>query len=344
MSPSLYSADGPVAVVVHGGAVSLRSADYPEGLEASQKEAVVAALQAGHAVLTQGGSSLDAVQAAVVVLEDSPLFNAGKGAVFTNEGRNELDASIMEGKGLRAGAVGGVTTVRNPVLAARAVMEKSPHVLMTGPGAEKFAAEAGLEIVDPSYFRTEERLKELEDVQRELKRDQEREGGKRDNQGATSQPSRERLALQPGDEGWPGSLGTVGAVALDRSGVIAAATSTGGLTNKRFGRIGDSPIIGAGTYADDRAGGISCTGHGEYFIRHAVAYDILARVRYQGVGLAESCREVVQGVLKDAGGRGGVIGLNPRGEVVMQYNTAGMVRGWIDAEGALHFAIYSEDR
>ncbi len=342
---SVLAADGPIAIVVHGGTVSQRPERYAEGLEEAQKEVIVAALRAGHAVLETGGSSLDAVQAAVVILEDSPLFNAGKGAVFTNERRNELDASVMEGEGLRAGAVGGVTTIRNPVLAARAVMEKSPHVLMTGAGAEKFAAKQGLEMVDPSYFGTEERLKELEEVQERLGR-QEREAGEKRNpeQGSATEQSQGGLVGELNDAGWQGSLGTVGAVALDRSGTIAAATSTGGLTNKQFGRIGDSPIIGAGTYADNRAGGISCTGHGEYFIRYAIAFDILARVRYREQALSESCREVVQEVLKEAGGRGGVIGLDPSGVVVMEHNTPGMVRGWIDTSGTLRFAVFAEPR
>ncbi|HUF60968.1 MAG TPA: isoaspartyl peptidase/L-asparaginase [Verrucomicrobiales bacterium] len=345
MTPCVLAADSPIAIVVHGGTVSQSPGDYGEELKEAQKEVIVAALRAGHAVLEEGGSSLDAVQAAVLILEDSPLFNAGKGAVFTNEGRNELDASVMEGKGLRAGAVGGVTTIRNPVLAARAVMEKSPHVLMTGAGAEKFAAEQGLELVDPAYFRTEDRLRELEQLQERLKR-QEREAEERrgEEQGSAAERTRQSPVGKREEGAAQESLGTVGAVALDRSGTIAAATSTGGLTNKRFGRIGDSPIIGAGTYADNRAGGISCTGHGEYFIRYAIAYDILARVRYREDSLSESCREVVQGVLKEAGGRGGVIGLDPSGEVVMEQNTPGMVRGCIDTGGNLRFAVFAEER
>jgi L-asparaginase / beta-aspartyl-peptidase len=310
----------PIAIVVHGGAGRLDPAAMEKFGEAAYRDTLQRAVEAGHAVLQRGGTSLDAVEAAVVVLEDSPLFNAGKGAVFTSAGGNELDASIMDGKSLQAGAVGGVKTIRNPIRGARAVMEQTPHVLLAGDGADAFAKQAGLEIVDPSYFRTEHRW---EQWQRE--RDQKPGVKPAEKKGAKLEDDR--------------FFSTVGAVALDRHGNIAAATSTGGLTNKRYGRIGDSPIVGAGTYADNRFGGISCTGHGEFFIRHVVAYDIVARVRHGRETLADAARRVVQEELQQAGGGGGIIGLDPQGNVVVEFNTPGMFRAWRDAAGKLEIHI-----
>ena len=309
----------PIAIVIHGGAGKIdRDALTPER-ERLYHSTLEQSLRAGHAILARGGSALDAVEAAIVVMEDAPVFNAGKGSVFTAEGKNELDASIMDGRALQAGAVGGVTTVKNPIRAARAVMEKSPHVLFTNKGAEKFAADHGLEIVDPKYFFTERRWKQIQKWRKQ-------------------QEAKPQAAAEPDQHA--DYFGTVGCVALDAQGNLAAGTSTGGMTGKRFGRIGDSPIIGAGTYADNRTAGISCTGHGEYFIRHAVAHDIPARMAYKQESLAKAARDVVQTVLKPAGGSGGIIGIDADGNVVMEFNTPAMSRGYIDRDGKTKTAIF----
>ena len=309
----------PIAIVIHGGAGKIdRDALTPER-ERLYHSTLEQSLRAGHAILARGGSALDAVEAAIVVMEDAPVFNAGKGSVFTAEGKNELDASIMDGRALQAGAVGGVTTVKNPIRAARAVMEKSPHVLFTNKGAEKFAADHGLEIVDPKYFFTERRWKQIQKWRKQ-------------------QEAKPQASAEPDQHA--DYFGTVGCVALDAQGNLATGTSTGGMTGKRFGRIGDSPIIGAGTYADNRTAGISCTGHGEYFIRHAVAHDIPARMAYKQESLAKAARDVVQTVLKPAGGSGGIIGIDAHGNVVMEFNTPAMSRGYIDRDGKTNTAIF----
>ena len=309
----------PIAIVIHGGAGKIdRDALTPER-ERLYHSTLEQSLRAGHAILARGGSALDAIEAAIVVMEDAPVFNAGKGSVFTAEGKNELDASIMDGRALQAGAVGGVTTVKNPIRAARAVMEKSPHVLFTNKGAEKFAADHGLEIVDPKYFFTERRWKQIQKWRKQ-------------------QEAKQQAAAEP--DRHADYFGTVGCIALDAQGNLAAGTSTGGMTGKRFGRIGDSPIIGAGTYADNRTSGISCTGHGEYFIRHAVAHDIPARMAYKQESLAKAARDVVQTVLKPAGGSGGIIGIDAHGNVVMEFNTPAMSRGYIDRDGKTKTAIF----
>ena len=311
----------PIAIVVHGGAGRIdRDALTPER-ERLYHATLEQSLRAGHTVLKRGGSALDAVEAAIVIMEDASVFNAGKGAVFTAEGKNELDASIMDGRALQAGAVGGVTTVKNPIRAARAVMEKSPHVLLTNQGAEKFASDNGLEIVDPKYFFTERRWKQIQKWRKQ-------------------QESKAKPQATVETDRHTDYFGTVGCVALDAKGNIAAGTSTGGMTGKRFGRIGDSPIIGAGTYADNRTAGISCTGHGEYFIRHAVAYDISARIAYIKESLSKAATDVVHTVLKRAGGSGGIIGIDSQGNVVMEFNTNAMTRGSIDTTGKLKTAIF----
>jgi beta-aspartyl-peptidase (threonine type) len=286
-------------------------------VEAEYRAKLSEALEVGFAVLDGGGSSLDAVEQTLRLLEDSPLFNAGKGAVFTAEGRNELDASIMDGATMEAGAVAGVTTLKHPISAARAVLEQSPHVLLAGPGAELFARERGLEEVSADYFYTERRWQALEKRRaKEAESDRDAAGGEK--------------------------FGTVGAVALDRSGSIAAGTTTGGMTFKKHGRIGDSPIIGAGTYANDSCG-VSATGHGEFFIRYAVAHDICARVAYRGITVAEAAEEVVMQVLVDAGGSGGVVALDADGQPSMVFNSEGMYRGWISAAGEPRVAIYRDE-
>lgn len=311
------SAVRPV-LVIHGGA-----GVKPEKLSAEREKQCRAgleeALRAGYEILDRGGTSLDAVEAAVRVLEDSPYFNAGKGAVFTRDGRNELDAAIMDGKDRRAGAVAGVSRIKNPISAARAVMEKSKHVLLVGEGADRFAAEAGLEMVSPVYFWTPYRWKELEE---ELHKE-----SKSEKHGALS---------PPGD----GHFGTVGAVALDRHGNLAAATSTGGMTAKRPGRIGDSPVIGAGTYADDLCA-VSGTGHGEVFIRFAVAHDLAARMRYKGESLREAADEVLRQLPEEKDGAGGLIALDRAGNYAMPFNTKGMFRGYI-TDGAPHVAVFDK--
>lgn len=312
----------PIALVIHGGAGTLRRENMTAEKEREYVQALEQALKAGFAVLQKGSSSVDAVEAAIRLLEDNPLFNAGKGAVFTHDGRNELDASIMDGKTKKAGAVAAVTIVKNPISAARAVMEKSPHVMMTGKGAELFASEQGLEIVDPSYFWTELRWKQLQQMLME--------------EAATpSKKNSWNTMLSENHE-----FGTVGATALDRGGNLAAGTSTGGMTNKRFGRVGDSPIIGAGTYADNESCAVSATGHGEYFIRYAVAHDVGALMKYKGLSVQEAADTVVQKTLKGAGGEGGLIALDRKGNFALSFNTPGMYRGYITEDGKPHVLIF----
>jgi L-asparaginase / beta-aspartyl-peptidase len=297
-------------LVIHGGAGTITRASMTDDVERQYREKLSEAMRAGHAVLARGGTSVDAVEATIRILEDSPLFNAGKGAVFTHEGRNELDAAIMEGKTKKAGSVAGVTIIRNPITAARAVMEKSPHVMMVGRGAELFATKMGLEIVDPSYFWTEKRWKSLQD---DLIKEQQNPDKK---------------------------FGTVGAVAVDAKGNLAAGTSTGGMTNKQFGRVGDAPIIGAGTYAENESCAVSATGHGEYFIRWTVAHDIAALVKYKGMSVAEASNEVINKKLSPERGEGGVIVLDAKGNFAMTFNSEGMYRGWVGADGVPHVEIY----
>jgi L-asparaginase / beta-aspartyl-peptidase len=286
-------------IAIHGGAGTMPRADMSADAERRYRAGLKEAIDAGFAELAAGGTSMDAVTRAVVLLEDNPLFNAGKGAVFTLDGRNELDASIMDGSTLKAGAVCGVTRIRNPVQLARAVMEKSEHVMLAGTGAEEFAAAQGFSFVPPSYFHTPERWMQLE-------------------------------RIRAGDAGVSpltiSHIGTVGAVAVDARGRLAAATSTGGMTGKRYQRIGDSPIIGAGTYADDRSCAVSATGHGEVFIRTVVAHDICSRMRYGGRSIGEAVREVVLGELPALGGEGGVIAIDAHGEIAIEFNSEGMFR------------------
>jgi L-asparaginase / beta-aspartyl-peptidase len=300
-------------LAIHGGAGTLPRAEMGAEREERYRAGLSEALAAGFAVLELGGSSLDAVTRSVVVLEDNPLFNAGHGSVFSYEGRNELDASIMEGATLAAGAVSGVTHVRNPIELARAVMEHSEYVLLAGAGAEEFALARGFRLVPQSYFHTEPRWRQLERI--------------RSGDGDVSP-----LTIS--------HVGTVGAVALDSHGRLAAATSTGGMTGKRFGRIGDSPVIGAGTYADDRACAVSATGHGEIFIRAAVAHDIAARMRYGGRSLDTAVREVVHGELVSLRGEGGVIAIDAQGRIVMEFNSEGMFRASRSVGGEPRVDIY----
>lgn len=319
-------APAKVVLAIHGGAGPLPKKQMTPELEKEYREDLERALRASHQALQrEHGTSLDAVESAIKVLEDSPLFNAGKGAVFTHDGRNELDASIMEGKTKQAGAVAAVTILKNPISAARAVMEKSKHVMLVGRGAELFATEQGLEVVDPSYFWTRERWLQLQDALREEKEPGDRRGP--------------RGGLRPRDDRY---FGTVGAVALDRHGNLAAGTSTGGMTNKRFGRVGDSPVIGAGTYADNEGCAVSGTGHGEIFIRHAVAHDIVALVKYRNLPVRAAASEVLGKLPKEPGGVGGVIVLDTKGNLAMPFNTEGMYRGYVTSDGKIHVLIYEK--
>lgn len=315
------------SLAIHGGAGDITPFNFPPHREQACRAVLTQVLEMGHAMLREGESSLDVVEAAVRLLEDSPLFNAGKGASFTHEGRNELDASIMDGATLRAGAVAGVTTLRNPVSAARAVLEHSPYVLLIGAGAETFAQSQGLEIVDPSYFFTPEQYERLEELRRaEVAQSEEVQASPEALPGADS-PSAEKF-------------GTVGAVALDRQGDLAAATSTGGMMNKRYGRVGDTPIIGAGTYASNATCAVSSTGHGEHFLRHVVAYDIAALMEYKGLSVQAATEAVVLGKLVQCGGDGGVIAIDRRGQVAITFNSAGMYRGSITAQGQATVEIF----
>jgi beta-aspartyl-peptidase (threonine type) len=307
-----------IGLVVHGGAGTIDRAKMTAEREKEYRAGLERSLSAGYDILRRGGSSLDATEAAVRVLEDDPHFNAGKGAVFTSAGVNELDAAVMDGKTLKAGAVASVKQVRNPVSLARLVMEKSPHVMLDCAGAEAFAKENGVELVDPKYFFTQERWDALQRVK------QASEGGSAGKNFIISEQDRH---------------GTVGAVALDQKGNLAAATSTGGMTNKRPGRIGDSPVIGAGTYANNATCAVSGTGDGEYFIRASVAHDISALMEYRGMSVGDASKAVLDKVAK-LGGTGGLIAIDRHGQMAMPFNTAGMYRGYADAQGRFIVEIY----
>jgi len=310
----------PIAIAIHAGSGTIEKGELSAEKETEIRAVLEQAVRAGHAILSAGGSSLDAVTRVVTMLEDSPHFNAGRGAVFNAEGKNELDASIMEGAGLNAGAVAAVHNIRNPVLLARRVMTDSEHVMLMGEGAERFAREHGIAFESDAYFYTDYRWQQLQKARAEGK-------------GGTAY-------LSETPDSW---FSTVGAVALDRAGNLAAATSTGGMTNKQWGRVGDSPIIGAGTYADNRSCAVSATGHGEYFIRATVARDVCARVQFAGASLAQATQQVIQEQLPAMGGDGGVIAVDPQGNVALTFNTSGMYRASIDAEGRLHVAIFGDE-
>jgi beta-aspartyl-peptidase (threonine type) len=321
-----------LAIVIHGGAGVITRAELTPEREARYRAGLEAARDAGYAVLEHGGSSLDAVTAAVRTLEDDPQFNAGRGAVLNHDGSAELDSAIMDGKTLRAGAVAGVKHVKNPIELARLIMERSPHVMLVGTGAEDFALEQGVVLVPNSYFRTEARVQQLE---RALKEEKEK---------ASQQPVGATRGTPAGrqEPGSIGATGTVGAVALDRDGNLAAATSTGGLTNKRPGRVGDSPIIGAGTYANNTSCAVSATGDGEFFIRSVVAHDICALVAYKQVSLEAAAREVIHQKIAGLAATGGVIALDKAGHIVMDFNSDGMFRASRDSRGRKDVAIYGD--
>jgi L-asparaginase / beta-aspartyl-peptidase len=295
------------AIVIHGGAGGITRENITPEMDKEYRASLLVAINTGKKILADGGSALDAVEQTIRTMEDNPLFNAGKGAVFTHDGKNELDASIMDGSNLAAGAIAGVTDIKNPITAARRVMTNSPHVLLTGAGASQFAKEQGLEIVDPSYFYTERRFNELQEILKKEKN------------------------------------GTVGCCALDKNGNLAAGTSTGGMANKKYNRIGDSPIIGAGTYANNKTCAVSGTGHGEYFIRWTVAHDISALMEYKELSLAEASELVVNDKLVKAGGSGGGICVDKSGNVSMPFNSSGMFRGFATADGKEGIYIYKDE-
>lgn len=309
-------------LVLHGGAGVWRSELTPER-EKQSRETMRAALLAGQAILRTNGTSMDAVETAIRVLEDSPLFNAGKGSVLTSEGTVEMDASIMDGATKKAGAVASVKRVRNPISAARLVMERSPHVMMAGEGAEKFLKQQDVKLVLPRYFITPFRQEQWERA-RKLEKEQQKQRGKRSAE------------LEAHD-----AIGTVGAVALDMRGNLAAGTSTGGMLNKKFGRVGDSPIIGAGTYADNATCAVSCTGHGEFFIRSAVAHDVSSLMEYKRLSLRTASDEALRRV-GELGGKGGFIALDRKGNVAMPFNTEGMFRAIVRANGEIYMAVFPE--
>jgi beta-aspartyl-peptidase (threonine type) len=305
-----------LALAIQGGAGTIRRAAMSAEREAAYRDGLQQALLGGWQVLKDGGAALDAVEHAVCLLEDNTLFNAGRGAVFTHDERHEMDAAIMSGEDLRAGAVAAVGGIKNPIMLARRVMEKTEHVLLCGSGAEEFAREAGFEFAPPEYFFDAFRYEQFLDALRE---------------------NEVRLDHSPLKK-----FGTVGAVACDAAGHLAAATSTGGMTNKRFGRIGDTALIGAGTYADDRTCAVSCTGHGEFFIRAVVAYDVACLMKYKGLTLNEACEQVVNITLREQGGEGGLVAVDHSGNVALPFNSEGMYRAWITSGHAAQVAIYGD--
>lgn len=313
---SIKSEAGDWTLVIHGGAGVLEHAQMTAERDRYIRAALTRALEAGGAIMEHGGSALDAVEAAVLVLEDDPFFNAGKGAVFTAQGTNELDAAIMDGKNRTAGAVAAVTRTKNPIRLARAVLDKGVHVMLVGPGADAFSKEYALEQVEPEYFRTEERWQQFQEMKNHDK-------------------DRKPFSIKE-------KFGTVGAVARDSMGHLAAATSTGGLAGKRFGRVGDSPIIGAGTYADDRACAVSATGSGEFYIREGAAHEICARIRHLGE-TAQQAADAAQAETKALGGEGGVIVVGRDGSPAWSFNTLGMYRGRLSAGGKPFVAIYNDE-
>jgi L-asparaginase / beta-aspartyl-peptidase len=324
----------PITLVVHGGAGTITKANMTPEKEKAYTEALEFAMKTGMDVLKKGGTSMQAVEATIRTMEDSPLFNAGKGAVFTHDGTNELDAAVMNGKDLSAGAISGVKTIRNPISAAIKVMEKSEHVMMSGVGAEQFAKEQGIEIVDPSYFYTETRWKGLQNAIQEEKIQLDHVDSTKKSGFLKPVPS-DDLIFTEGKK-----YGTVGCVALDQYGNLAAGTSTGGMTNKRYGRIGDAPIIGSGTYANNASCAVSATGHGEFFIRSVVGHDVAALMEYKKWSLKKAADEVVMNKLVKIGGSGGLIALDAKGNVAMPFNSEGMYRGYIKADGKMYIGIY----
>ncbi len=318
----------PIAIAIHGGAGTIERSKFTPAKEKAYRAKLKEAVEAGYAVLNKGGESLDAVTAAINVLENSPMFNAGKGAVYTHNETHQLDASIMDGKNRQAGAVAGVERIENPINLARLVMEKSVHVMLSGQGAEQFAVTQGVPLVDNKIFDTAKRFKALQKAKAKMQ--------KAKSLNKDYQAAHQALPVEY-------KVGTVGAVALDKNGNIAAGTSTGGMTNKRFGRIGDSPVIGAGTFAENESCAVSATGHGEYFIRYNVAADICARVKYQGKTIEQAGKEVIHDVLMPVGGTGGVIILDNKGNMSLPFNTKGMYRASKSSTSPTYVGIFKQD-
>ncbi|MBG9377886.1 isoaspartyl peptidase/L-asparaginase [Panacibacter sp. DH6] len=329
LSFKCFAQTGKYVLVIHGGAGTILKSQMTKEKEQQYTKGLNDALEAGKKILANGGTAMDAVVAAIKVLEDNPLFNAGKGAVFTNEGKNEMDAAIMDGSNLKAGSVAGVTTIKNPITAARAVMDKSEHVMMVGKGAEKFAQQQGCTIVDPSYFFTEERWRSLQQIRAEDS-----------SKMLLDHDSAKALLKQPGNKDY--KYGTVGCVALDMNGNLAAGTSTGGMTNKKFGRVGDAPVIGAGTYANNATCAISCTGWGEFYIRLVMAKTISDRMEFGYQALADATNEMVMKQLGALGGDGGLIAVDKDGNIAMPFNTEGMYRAYITGNGKTEVKIFKD--
>lgn len=323
------------ALVIHGGAGTITRDKLTPEKEAEIRNELNAALAAGEAILKDGGTALDAITAAIQVMENSPNFNAGRGAVFTAEGKNELDSSIMDGRTLDAGAVSGVKNIKSPILLARAVMEKSPHVMMMGTGAEKFAATQGIETADDAYFHTDYRWGQYEDAKAK------KSGPLLDHDGKAVEEAQKGAMIEDPLNG-DYKFGTVGAVALDKQGNLAAGTSTGGMTYKMHGRVGDSPIIGAGTYANNKSCAVSATGHGEFFIRATVARNVCALMEYSGKSLEQAADRIVMQELVEMGGEGGIIAVDKDGNYAMPFNTAGMFRGYVTSLEAAEVGIYKD--
>ena len=328
-----------IALAIHGGAGTILRSQMTPALEAEYRGGLETALKAGWAILEKDGSSLDAVEATVCCLEDFPLFNSGRGAVFTHEGKVELDAAIMDGHNLKAGAVTIVNNIKNPVKLARLVMERTEHILLAGEGANQFAEQMGVKTEPDEYFFTEHRWLQLQEAMADgrIQLDHAAEEGEKGRKGEREIDASENPKSKIQN---PKSLGTVGAVACDHHGHLAAATSTGGMTNKKFGRIGDTAIIGAGTYADEICA-VSCTGHGEYFMLAATAHDVAARMKYKGSNLSEAAQETIDYLTK-IGGEGGLIAVNALGNVTLPFNSAGMYRGSIHSGGKANIEIYGK--
>ncbi|MBC7862666.1 MAG: isoaspartyl peptidase/L-asparaginase [Bacteroidia bacterium] len=313
-------------LVIHGGAGTILKKSMTPEKEKAYRAVLNESLKKGYSILSKGGTAKDAVEAAIRVMEDSPLFNAGKGAVFTHDGKNEMDAAIMDGSNLMAGAVAGVSTIKNPVTAARAVMEKSEHVLMVGKGAEQFCEKNKIKTEKASYFFDQVRWDQLQSIK-----------------GTEKTQMDHSDKIEKIKKKTDSKFGTVGAVALDKSGNLAAATSTGGMTNKKFGRVGDCPIIGAGTYANNKTCAVSATGHGEFFIRAVVAYDVSSLMEYKGLKVKKAAEKVVMKKLVKLGGEGGLIALDAKGNIAMPFNSEGMYRGYIKSDKIAHVMIYKEN-
>ncbi len=313
---SIFAQQKPkYVIVIHGGAGVIKKENMSDEKEAAYIKKLNEALETGNKILKNGGTAIETVISVIKIMEDSPLFNAGKGAVFTHDGKNELDVSIMDGKTLNAGAASGVSNVKNPIELAYKIMSKSNHVMLSGEGASQFAKEQGLEIVDPKYFYTENRWKSLQNVLEREKKKLENEKEKH---------------------------GTVGCVVLDKYGNLAAGTSTGGMTNKQYGRIGDSPVIGAGTYANNATCAVSCTGHGEFFIRYVVAHSVSALMEYKNLSLQDAGNEIINKKLKAVGGTGGLVSVDKDGNIAMPFNTPGMFRGFLKSTGGKSVLIYQD--